>query len=128
MNKVPRGGRVAPACRLPFAESWACCPSKRGCPPRRATALPRAGLPSRLCSAQHVRPACVQARATVEASTGGGLSVKRGEQRFSSRREPVAGVQALRQAELLELPHVALEGKLLATDRRGQLLRPDLGA
>lgn len=51
------------------AGSWACCPGKLGCPPRWATALPRAGLPSRLYSAQHVRPARAQARAKVEATT-----------------------------------------------------------
>ena len=42
--------------------------SKLGCPPRWATALPRAGLPSRLYSAQRVRPARAQARAKVEAT------------------------------------------------------------
>ena len=48
--------------------SWACCRSKSGCPPGRATALPRVGLPYRWYSAQHVRPTGEQARAEIEPS------------------------------------------------------------
>ncbi len=43
-------------------------------------------------------------------------AAERLEQRTAARRQPVANQQALRQAELLQLAHVALEGQLFAAD------------
>ena len=65
MTQPGAGSQAGEGSSLAFAgtEELGLLSSKLGRPPRRATALPRAGHPSRWCSAQRERPARAQARA-----------------------------------------------------------------
>src|SRR5918992_4630814 len=83
-------------------------------PPRRTPALARTAGPT-LDLRQR------QAGATLPSAP------QRLQHRLTSRRQPVARVQAFGEAELLQLPHVALERELLATHLGREFLGPDLG-